>query len=139
MGFRSSKPGQFNGQNDVDPFMNFVYVADYDNNRIQVFDSNGTFVTSWGTEGEGDGAVESIVIDSNDNIYEADFGNDRIQKFSKDGQFLAKWGTSGSEVGQFMGPAGLAVDLNDSTAALTVGISPDTTFYPIMTSYSKTY
>jgi hypothetical protein len=69
----------------------------------------------------------------------ADFGNDRIQKFSNDGQFLAKWGTSGSEVGQFMGPAGLAVDLNDSTAAPTVGISPDTTFYPIMTSYSKTY
>jgi DNA-binding beta-propeller fold protein YncE len=33
----------------------FVYVADYDNNRIQVFDSNGTFITSYGTEGEGDG------------------------------------------------------------------------------------
>jgi tripartite motif-containing protein 71 len=44
----------------------------------------------------------------------ADFGNDRIQKFSKDGQFITKWGTSGSEVGQFMGPAGLAVDSDDN-------------------------
>jgi hypothetical protein len=54
-GSEGSGPGQFNGQNDVDPFKNFVYVADYDNNRIQVFDSDGTFVTSWGTEGEEDG------------------------------------------------------------------------------------
>jgi DNA-binding beta-propeller fold protein YncE len=50
-------PGQFNGQNDVDPFKNFVYVADYDNNRIQVFDSNGTFITSWGSEGDEDGQI----------------------------------------------------------------------------------
>jgi hypothetical protein len=31
-GSEGSGPGQFNGQNDVDPFMNFTYVADYDNN-----------------------------------------------------------------------------------------------------------
>jgi tripartite motif-containing protein 71 len=29
-------------------------------------------------------------------------------------KFISKWGTSGSEVGQFMGPAGLAVDSNDN-------------------------
>ncbi|HEU4447768.1 MAG TPA: hypothetical protein VFR94_24055 [Nitrososphaeraceae archaeon] len=54
-GSEGSGPGQFNGQNDVDPFKDFVYVADYDNNRIQVFDSNGTFVSSWGSEGDADG------------------------------------------------------------------------------------
>ena len=36
------------------------------------------------------------------------------RKFTKDGQFITKWGTSGSEVGQFMGPAGLAVDSDDN-------------------------
>ena len=56
-GSEGSGPGQFNGQNDVDPFKDFVYVADYDNNRIQVFDSNGTFVSSWGSEGDGDGQI----------------------------------------------------------------------------------
>jgi DNA-binding beta-propeller fold protein YncE len=56
-GSEGSGPGQFNGQNDVDPFKNFVYVADYDNNRIQVFDSNGTFITSWGNEGDEDGQI----------------------------------------------------------------------------------
>jgi hypothetical protein len=53
-------PGQFNGQNDVDPFKNFVYVADYDNNRIQVFDSNGTFITSWRSEGDEDGQINKL-------------------------------------------------------------------------------
>jgi DNA-binding beta-propeller fold protein YncE len=31
------------------------YVADWDNNRIQKFDSNGNFITKWGTVGTGDG------------------------------------------------------------------------------------
>jgi hypothetical protein len=40
--------------------------------------NNGQFIMKWGSEGEADGklsAVESIVVDSNDNIYMADFGN----------------------------------------------------------------
>lgn len=31
-GSEGAGPGQFMGQNDVDPFKNFVYVADYENN-----------------------------------------------------------------------------------------------------------
>jgi hypothetical protein len=49
----------------------------------------------WGSEGDADGqlsAVESVVVDSNDNIYVADFGNNRIQKFTDDGQLMTKWG-----------------------------------------------
>jgi hypothetical protein len=40
-----------------------VYVADYANHRIQIFDSQG-------------------------NVYVADYGNDRIQKFTNDGKSL---------------------------------------------------
>ena len=29
-----------------------VYVADIDNNRIQKFDSNGNFITKWGSNGD---------------------------------------------------------------------------------------
>jgi tripartite motif-containing protein 71 len=32
-----------------------VYVADFGNNRIQKFDSNGNFITKWGSIGEADG------------------------------------------------------------------------------------
>ena len=106
-GSEGSGPGQFNGQNDVDPFMNFVYVADYDNNRIQVFDSNGTFVSSWGSEGDGDGQINkasALTVDRNGNIYLVDQSNFRVQKFDHNGNFVTKWGTEGEADGQFLHP-----------------------------------
>jgi DNA-binding beta-propeller fold protein YncE len=61
-----------------------VYVADTGNDRIEKFDGNGTFITTWGTHGSGDGQLSNpsaIVVDSSDKIYVADTGNDRIQVF----------------------------------------------------------
>jgi len=43
--------GRFDGQNDVDPFNDRVYVADYANHRIQVFDAKGNYISKWGTYG----------------------------------------------------------------------------------------
>ena len=62
-----------------------VYVADSDNNRIQKFDSSGTFLAKWGTYGSADGEFDSpfgITTDSSGNVYVADTGNNRIQKFA---------------------------------------------------------
>jgi len=39
-----------------------VYVADYYNNRIQKFASDGTYVTQWGTYGGGDGQLRISAI-----------------------------------------------------------------------------
>ena len=44
-----------------------MYVADYGNNRIQKFDSNGNFITKWGSKGTGDGQFDyptGIAVDS---------------------------------------------------------------------------
>ena len=50
-----------------------VYVADTANNRIQVFSSNGTFISKWGGYGAGNGTLKSptgIAIDpSSGNVY----------------------------------------------------------------------
>ena len=43
----------------VDPSSGNVYVADTANNRIQVFSSNGTFISKWGKYGAGDGSFNS--------------------------------------------------------------------------------
>ena len=40
--------------------------------------------------------------------------NDRIQKFTNDGKFLMQWGTQGDEDGQFVFPAGVAIDSDDN-------------------------
>ena len=73
-----------------------VYVADTNNNRIQKFDSSGTFITKWGSSGTGDGQFEyptGIAVDSSGNVYVADTDNHRIQKFDSNGTFLTKWGS----------------------------------------------
>lgn len=74
---------------------NNVYVSD-ENNRIQKFNSNGTFLLKWGTTGSGDGAFKhprGIAVDFQDNVYVADAGNDRIQKFTSGGVFISKEGS----------------------------------------------
>ena len=90
-----------------------VYVADAWNDRIQKFDSDGNFLTKWGTEGDGDGQFMSpsgVAVDGSGSVYVADTNNGRIQKFDSEGNFLTKWGTEGSDDGQFRGPHGVAVD-----------------------------
>jgi DNA-binding beta-propeller fold protein YncE len=96
-----------------------VYVVDEDQSalssfdRIQKFDSNGNFITKWGSEGIGEGEFSDfscITVDSQDNVYVTDDGNGRIIKFDSNGNFITKWGSGGSEDGQFSNPYGIAVD-----------------------------
>ena len=39
-----------------------VYVADTGNDRIQKFTSNGTFITKWGSNGNGDGQFSYLMV-----------------------------------------------------------------------------
>jgi DNA-binding beta-propeller fold protein YncE len=63
-----------------------VYVGDFgENNRVQKFDSNGNFVTKWGTPGSGDGQFIdpiALTVDSAGNVYIVDQGNSRIEVFA---------------------------------------------------------
>jgi DNA-binding beta-propeller fold protein YncE len=95
----------------------YVYTTDTELFNVQKFTTEGEFVTSWGSEGEGDGqfsSLESLDVDTQGNVYVADYDNNRIQKFTSDGVFITGWGSEGSEEGQFDGPAGLAVDDEDN-------------------------
>ncbi len=53
-------------------FKGNIYVAETNNHRIQKFDSNGNFITIWGSEGSI--VPISIGVDSQDNIYVVDMG-----------------------------------------------------------------
>ena len=90
-----------------------MYVADTGNSRIEKFDSNGGFLTEWGSEGTGDGQFSNpkdVAVDGSGNVYVADTNNDRIQKFDSEGKFLTEWGTEGSRDGEFSNPRGVTVD-----------------------------
>jgi streptogramin lyase len=114
-----SDPGQFNGNQGVaiDPSGN-VYVAEFNGNRVQKFDSTGNFVLMFGkavdnttggdicTAESGDtctgGTTSSagggfnhpagVAIDSAGNVYVVDATNQRVQKFDSDGNFVLTWG-----------------------------------------------
>ena len=69
-----------------------------DNNRIQKFDSNGKFITKWGSYGTADGQFSihiGVAVDSSGNVYVTDSANNRIQKFNSNGTFITKWGSNG--------------------------------------------
>lgn len=90
-GARGSGDGEFAGIIDVaaDPWGG-IYVSDTDDNfclwnhRVQKFDSDGTFLTKFGSSGTGDGQFKGpggIAIDGAGNVYVSDISGDRIQKF----------------------------------------------------------
>ena len=72
-----------------------IYVVDSGRNRIVRFSPNGQVLTSWGSEGGGDGefkGLTSVAADPvNNKMYVADPINSRIQVFDLDGKFLTKW------------------------------------------------
>ena len=111
-GGKGTTNGLFNGPFGVavDSSGN-VYVSDSGNNRIQKFNSSGTFITQWGTFGGANGNFNSpigVAVDGSSNVYVADVNNNRIQKFSSAGAFISRFGTVGSGDGQFHSPYGVA-------------------------------
>lgn len=94
----------------------YVYVADTGNNRIQKFNSEGGFITKWGSLGSNDyefNQPKAIAIDQSGKIYIADTGNNRIQKYDSDGNSILVWGSYGSGNSNFDQPTGIAVDKNN--------------------------
>jgi DNA-binding beta-propeller fold protein YncE len=73
-------------------------VEDSENNRVQVFDSNGKYEKQWGGKGNSDGKFDlpiSIVMDNNGDLIVNDRGTGRIQKFDHDGNFILKFSSIG--------------------------------------------
>jgi sugar lactone lactonase YvrE len=82
-----------------------IYVRDTGNNRVCVFERDGSFVKEWGGFGvakPAPGGVYSwkpgslnfpdgIAVDEQSNVYVADFRNDCIEVFDRDGKFLRRF------------------------------------------------
>lgn len=117
-GIAGNAPSEFNTPHSIalDPAGN-VYVADRGNARLQIFTSEGDFITEWSGKSFGrpwavrvdDGIV--YVIDGGD---QTEFWPDRarILKFDLDGNPLASFGTYGKEPGQFIWPHTIAIGQN---------------------------
>lgn len=93
-----------------------VYVTDTLNNRIEIFDPDGGFISTFGKNGDGPQDFErpkGIAIDCDGHIWVADAAQDRIKVFSKEGQLLIYFGTHGEYPGRFMGVHDITIDKNN--------------------------
>ena len=96
-----------NGNTRNESGESYIYITDQNNYRIQKFTTNGTFVTMWGEQGEGDqqfSHIHGIDLDSDSNLYVSDRDQPSIQKFTNNGTFIKKWGAQGILEGQFIQP-----------------------------------
>jgi len=116
-GTTGSSPGELRTPTglDTDAYDN-VYVADYDNNRVQKFSPDGELLLSFGSGGSSNGQFDGpkdVAVDSGDErLYVADEKNHRIQKFTLGGVHVATFGgtAAGSGNGQFDRPYGVATE-----------------------------
>ena len=93
-----------------------ILVCDSQNHRIQIFNSEGNFVSKFGSFGNGIDQFNftyGIAINSNGNIIVCD-NNHRIQIFDSEGKFVSMFGSKGKGNGQFNNPRGICVDKNDN-------------------------
>ena len=93
-----------------------LYVCDTLNNRIEIFDADGKFVSTFGKAGDGPGYFarpKGVAVDSDGHIWVADGQQDRVQVFNQQAQLLITLGGHGLLPGQFQGLVGIATDKNN--------------------------
>jgi DNA-binding beta-propeller fold protein YncE len=94
----------------------YVYVTDMLNNRVEIFDADGQFVSQFGKHGDGPGSfahLKGIAVDSDKHIWVVDQMQDTVQVYDKEGQILAFMGGHGNGPGTFASAAGIAIDKNN--------------------------
>jgi DNA-binding beta-propeller fold protein YncE len=91
-----------------------VYVTDTMNNRVEIFDADGNFISQFGKPGDGPGYFsrpKGIAVDGDGHIWVADAVQDRLQVFNREGQLLTYIGLGHGELpGQFRALVGVAID-----------------------------
>lgn len=110
-------PGQFNLPHDVNTDTSGnVYVMDRTNNRCQVFDMNGKYLTEWSdVRGPNDSFIDRHGVM---HIVSAA----GVELRSLDGKLVGRWGEKGNAPGQFASsPHGVWIDADESIYVAEVG------------------
>jgi DNA-binding beta-propeller fold protein YncE len=105
-GKRGTGPGEFNLPHAVClDARGRVIVADRENNRIQVFDAEGTFLAQWKS-----GVAPFGLFLAGDRMFVADGRAHWVAVLDADGKVLGRWGEKGAGPGQLNLPHMLCVD-----------------------------
>jgi DNA-binding beta-propeller fold protein YncE len=105
-----------------------VLVADRHNNRVQVFDAKGKFITEW----PGLNFPTSIFIAKDQTVYVSELMQPGIAVFNADGKLITRWGNEGrtKEDPLFVALHSIVVDSKgDIYVAEVMGVQKDTPFF----------
>ena len=119
-GAPGTDPGEFSiAHNIATDADGYVYLADRENHRIQIFDANGNFEDQWPNVHRPCG----IFISADQHVYVGELGwgmgvqrnvpniGPRVSVLDRRGNTLARLGNGyGLEVGQFISPHGICID-----------------------------
>ena len=67
-------------------------MADWGNNRVQKFDSDGNYLSYFGYSEEPEACLNHpahVAVDSEGDVYVTDWGNSRVQIYEPDGEIIA--------------------------------------------------
>jgi DNA-binding beta-propeller fold protein YncE len=124
-GRSGSDPGEFNiAHNICCDREGWVYVADRENHRVQVFDGDGRYEAQWNNLHRPSGLYMDAGHDTEPRFYIGEIGpamavnidmpniGPRVSILTREGEVLARLGhlPAGLEKGRFISPHGLAVD-----------------------------
>lgn len=93
----------------VHPDSGRVFVNDRTNKRVQVFDSEGNYLSEW-SFGPEPADIHDFMITADGALWAADRGTNKMLKYDLDGNFLYAWGTWGDFPGGMWGVHGISVD-----------------------------
>lgn len=93
-----------------------VYVTDTLNDRVEIFDADGNFLSTFGQAGDSPGYFtrpKGIAVDCDGHIWVTDETQSLVQVFNRKGQLLMYLGGEGMYPGQFKALYGIAIDKNN--------------------------
>lgn len=76
---------------------NLIWVAEYSNNRIQMFTPDGSFVKSWNKSGTANGELKGPTAiafgagPTEDFVFVCEYSNNRVQCFKRDGTYVRQY------------------------------------------------
>jgi len=116
IGRNGAGKGEFNYPTNIFVKNGLIYVTDSMNFRVQIFRTDGSFLSAFGKAGDGSGDFskpKGIAVDSEGHIYVSDAHFDNVQIFDREGRLLLDFGNTGSSNGEMVLPAGVYIDERD--------------------------
>lgn len=107
--------GQFYQPRGLAIYQGLVFVADTQNQRIQVFSKIGDwqYLIRAGSQQDYLKSPCSVTVSRQGYIYVVDSGTSRIAVFDQSGRFIRSFGTHGKGRGEFSNPYGIAISSKD--------------------------